>query len=185
MPQDPGSSDGGNNGACRSFDEMIESLYGELRAVAARTRWSGPQATRPTSLLHDAYLKWRQSPNVNATSRAEIVGYFVQIMRSMMCDAARRSRSLKRGGGAIVPLGAEGNAVPAGMKPENVLIFDLALTRLREKDPRQAGIVEMKYFSGMNVTEVAQTLGVSTSTVERELREARDYLKQHMLPDGF
>ena len=102
-----------------------------------------------------------------------------------MCDAARRSRSLKRGGGAIVPLGAEGDAVLAGMKPENVLIFDLALTRLREKDPRQAGIIEMKYFSGMNVAEVAQTLGISTSTVERELREGKDFLKHHMLPDIF
>jgi RNA polymerase sigma factor (TIGR02999 family) len=175
----------------RAFNELVERLYPKLRALAARVRWHGPEATQPTALLHNAYLKLLRSEDLESRAENEIIGIFAHVMRQIMVDAARKAGAEKRGGGArAVPLvsGDLAEARPVHGKdeisPEDVLTVDAALTELRLQNPRQADIMERRYFLGMTSGETASVLAVSLTTVEREWREGKKFLRDKIRPSG-
>jgi RNA polymerase sigma factor (TIGR02999 family) len=171
----------------RSFNELTERLYTRLKPLAARIRWSPESATlSPTVLLHEAYLRLLRSEQTTAPDD-EIIGRFAHVMKQIMVEAARRKRSQKRGAGGIVPL-KDGDSQVLGLREEeplpyeDVLALDAAEAELRRSDPRQAAIIERRFYLGLTVDETARLLGVSTTTVERGYREAKEFLQSRLRP---
>ena len=167
------------------LDALVERLYSRLKGLAARVQWRGPEATRPTSLLHAAYLKLRTSGNLGPKTESEIIGIFAHVMRQIMVDAARKARSRKRGGGMLVtPLenheDARESVAPQTIAPEDVLAVNRALTDLDKQSARQARVFEYKYYLGMTVPEIASVFGVSVATIERNWRDGKKFLSERL-----
>jgi RNA polymerase sigma factor (TIGR02999 family) len=166
---------GGDRGA---EDQLIPLVYGELRRIAAgQMRYEGRAHTlQATALVHEAYLRLAKPGAGGWQNRAHFFAVAARVMRRLLVDAARARNADKRGGGAIaVPDGLDFIAVEAG-DPEEMIAIDRALTRLAEMDARQARIVELRFFAGMTVEEIAELLGISSRTVKREWRMARAWL---------
>ncbi len=149
-------------------------VYDELRALAGKYfRQASGVDVAPTSIVHEAYLKlcaahpsWRDEEHFAAVAATA--------MRQVLVDRARRQRAEKRGGQwerVTLSLAIEG--LPDRL---DLAALDDALTALAALDPRQAKIVELRFFGGLLVPQVANVLNVSTSTVEKEWRRARAWL---------
>jgi RNA polymerase sigma factor (TIGR02999 family) len=172
-----------NDVDARALDELFSATYEELRRLAASVRRSDPTATlSPTGLVNEAWLKLRASPWVANTTRLHFKRIAARAMRQVLVEAARRRRSEKRGGGvALVTLDetVEG-AVVAGTTADDLLALDEALTDLARIQPRQATLVESRFFGGLDVAETAQLLEISESTVLRDWRAARAWLAREL-----
>jgi RNA polymerase sigma factor (TIGR02999 family) len=165
----------------RSFDELVERLYADLKTLAIRVRWQGPVATQPTSLLNEAYMRLRSCRGIETKPKEEVLTIFAHVMRNIMVDAARKVRSRKRGGGAT-PVALDTAHAPV-VSPDvsaDVLTVDAALALLQEQNPRQASTVEMRYFLGLTVAEIALVSDMGVSTVERDWREGMKFLRAKM-----
>ena len=156
---------------------MLSVVYGELRRLAASyLRRERPGHTlQPTALVHEAYVRLMNQRQIDWSNRAQFVGLAAVMMRRILVNHARDRIADKRGGGAEhVPLTLAGEGIGA---PEvNLLDLHEALNDLSETDPRKAKIVELKFFGGLTTDEIAETLGVSTATVERDWKFARAWL---------
>ena len=166
-------------GAPDALDRLMPLVYGELRRIAHRhlSRGRGPETIHTTALVHEAYLRLAGPTPPAAADRAHFFAIASTAMRHVLVDYARRRTALKRGGGAHATTlsGAKGLAVDA--RAEEVLALDDALGRLAALDERLARVVEMRFFGGMEVEEVAAALGVSDRTVKRDWRKARAFLQ--------
>jgi RNA polymerase sigma-70 factor, ECF subfamily len=131
-----------------------------------------------TELVHEAYLRLvgRQAPDWQ--DRAHFFAVAAQVMRNLLVDHARARRRDKRGGGLIFPLD-ETHAL-AAVKSEDLLEIEDALKRLSAIDLRQGQIVELRYFGGLSIEEVAAVLHISECTVKREWRMAKAWLRARM-----
>jgi RNA polymerase sigma factor (TIGR02999 family) len=160
----------------RALDELFSAAYEELRRLASCVRRDDPSATlSPTALVHEAWIKLAGSPGVAAYSRLHFKRIAARAMRQVLIEAARRRRALKRGGGA--PLVTFDDALDAGAETaEDVLALDAALDALARIQPRQAAMVESRFFGGLDIPETAQLLGVSEATVLRDWRAAKAWL---------
>jgi len=157
---------------------MVES---ELRRIAANyMRRERPGHTLQTSaLVNEAYLKLVDQRQVRWQNRSHFFALASQLMRRILLDHARSQRRVKRGGDAI-PLNLDDVAVMAPEKSAELVALDDALTRLAEFDPRKAKIVEMRFFGGLTVDEVAEALGIAPITVMLHWRLARAWLQREM-----
>jgi RNA polymerase sigma factor (TIGR02999 family) len=160
--------------------ELLALVYDDLRALAAR-QLSGERAGHtlsPTALVHEAYLRLGGDPGV-ATDRRHFYALAAQRMRQVLVDHARRRDAGKRGGGAQrVPLTL---SVPDPHAPlVDALALDQALQRLEELDPRKVRVVELRFFAGLEMAEIAAVLGVSRATAQRDWEVARTFLYQSM-----
>lgn len=156
-------------------------VYGELRQLAASHLRSerGDHTLQPTALVHEAYLRLVGQRSVSWANRAHFFGIAAQMMRRVLVDHARRRLAAKRSPGALrIDLGDEAAAAP-DRAPE-LLALDRALTELERLDPRQARVVELRFFAGLSVEETAEVAGVSTATVKREWRTARAFLRHEI-----
>jgi len=165
------------NGNERALDRLMPLVYDELRRLAASyMRRERPDHTlQPTALLNEAYLRLVDQTRIAWQGRAHFFGIAAQMMRRILLDHARQLKAAKRGsGGSKLPLEA------ALGEPErqdvDVIALDEALTRLEELDPRQSRVVELRFFAGLEVNEVAEVLGISRATVNREWAIARTWL---------
>jgi RNA polymerase sigma factor (TIGR02999 family) len=173
-----------------ALNELLPLVYGELRRQAARQLRSQPpgHTLQATALVHEAYLRLADAPG-DWQGRSHFFGVAARAMRSILVDHARARRAAKRGGGGVaVTLGA---AERAGELPDrtadadvDVEALDEALTRLAGLDPRQARVVELRYFGGLSIEETAGVLGVSHATVEREWKTARLWLRRELRGDS-
>ncbi|HEX6972854.1 MAG TPA: sigma-70 family RNA polymerase sigma factor [Vicinamibacterales bacterium] len=158
-------------------DELLPVVYNELRRLAARylQRERGGHTLQPTALVHEAYLRLIDQRKLDFTNRAQFVALAAVMMRRILVNHARDRIAAKRGGGAEhVPLTLAGEGIGA---PEvNLLDLNDALTELGESDPRKGQIVELKFFGGLTTAEIADHLGVSVATVERDWKFARAWL---------
>lgn len=154
-----------------SADELVPLLYEELRRLASKYA-SGGSEVSPTSVVHEAFLKLQ---GATANEMEHFRALAARAMRQVLVDRARRRSAARRGGDwERVTLSV---ALEEGAKEScDVESLDAALTELETLDSRQARIVELRYFAGMTVPEVARELDVSTSTVEKEWRRARAWL---------
>lgn len=156
---------------------MLPIVYGELRRLAASyLRRERPGHTlQPTALVHEAYVRLIDQRQIDWSNRAQFVGIAAVMMRRILVNHARDRVAEKRGGGAEhVPMTLAGEGIGA---PEvNLLDLHEALNDLAETDPRKAKIVELKFFGGLTTGEIAETLDVSTATVERDWKFARAWL---------
>jgi RNA polymerase sigma-70 factor (ECF subfamily) len=156
--------------------KLAPLVYEELRRRAARCmRGERPDHTlEPTALVHEAYLKLTAQRKVAWKSRMQFYCVAARLMRRVLVDHAREVKAAKRGGGRKVSL--ESSLLYSAEKPGELLSIDEALTRLGEQDPRQARVVELRFFGGCSEEEIAGILGVSTRTVKRDWRIARAWL---------
>lgn len=158
------------------LDQLFSAAYEELRRIAATVRRGDPSVTlTPTALVHEAWLKLAASPGFEATSRLHFNRIAARAMRQVLVEAARRRLAGKRGGGVIaVTLEDAPGAAPASA--DEVLALDSALEALARVSPRQAQVVESRFFGGLDVAETAALLGTSEATVLRDWRAARAWL---------
>jgi len=166
----------------RADDRLLERVYDTLRRIAIaqlRGERSG-HTLQPTALVHEAYLRLLGQRDVDWRDRAHFFGLASKTMRRILVDHARRRRAQKRGAGEEVEsLSVEVTAGGAGDPTEAVDLLDLdrALDRFAERFPRQAKVVEMRYFSGLEFDQVAVALEVSPRTVKRDWSFARAWLR--------
>ena len=164
--------------------QLFPLVYGELRKVARSYlgRERAQHTLQPTALVNEAWLRLRDQRRVDWQGRTHVLAVGAQAMRRVLIDHGRGRRRQKRGGGeAHVTLHTWLNAVnDQPVEVEDALALDAALTKLATVDERQASIVEMRYFGGMTVPEVAEALGVSVRTVEGEWTHAKAWLKREL-----
>ena len=151
--------------------------YEELRRLASSVRRNDPGATlSPTALVNEAWLKLADSPEVARTSQVHFKRIAARAMRQVLIEAARRRHARKRGGpdAALVTFD---DAVDAGATcAADVLALDSALDELALISPRQAMMVESRFFGGLDVSETAELLQVSEATILRDWRAAKAWL---------
>lgn len=160
---------------------LVPLIYGELRRMAARyMRRERPDHTlEATALVHEAYVRLVGQTRMNWRNRAHFFGVTAQIMRRILVDHARKRQADKRGGVAA-QVSLDHVAVISPQPSEELLALDEALLRLSQWDPRQCRIVELKYFAGLEIEEIAAVLEVSPRTVKRDWNVARAWLRSEI-----
>jgi RNA polymerase sigma factor (TIGR02999 family) len=174
-----------NDGDKTALDQLIPIVYAELRRQAARyLRQERPGHTlQTTALINEAYLRLVDQKSVQWQNRAQFFGIAAQLMRRILVDHARTKHRAKRGGSAIRVSLSEAIAVTKDTNQDLVEI-DEALTRLAEIDEQQSKIVELRFFSGLNVEETAAALNISPATVKRDWSVAKAWLHREITRDG-
>ncbi len=164
-----------------ALEQLVPLLYDELRRVAGRYlgRERVGHTLQPTALVHEAFLRLVGVSNIEWQNRAQFIGVAAEMMRRILVDYARARATEKRGGGVtLVALAA--TDIPGKEKGGELLAVDEALTRLAELDPRQAKIVEMRFFGGLTIEETAAAMDLSAATVKREWTIARAWLHREL-----
>jgi RNA polymerase sigma factor (TIGR02999 family) len=174
-------------GDAGAFEVAFAHVYDELRRLAERVRRNQPSDTlNATALVHEAWLKLAPASASDWEGRRHFLNVAARAMRQVLVDAARERLAAKRGGGAVAVTldDAAGKGVAAPMRDEAVLALDEALARLAALDPRQARVVELRWFAGFTAEETAEALGISTPTVQRDWRAARAWLTLQLRDGG-
>jgi RNA polymerase sigma factor (TIGR02999 family) len=172
-------------GNAAATHDLFQRVYRELRQLAGYyMRSERPDHTlQPTALVHEAYLRLVEQRNLPGESRAHFFGVAANVMRRILIDHARAHRANKRGGRDVkVPL--EDAPSMAAENPEYLLEIDQALERLAAIDPRQAQVVELRFYGGLSVEETAEILGVGARTIDRDWRIARGWLRRQLSGSG-
>ncbi len=167
-------SDGGDD----ATNKLMPLVYDELRRQAARfiRRERDGHSMQTTGLVHEAYLKLVDQRSVNWQNRAHFYGIAAQAMKRILVDHAKARHREKRGGVAEnLPLDEARFAV-SNEKSVDLVELDEALTRLANLDARQARLVELKFFAGMSIDEIAEILQISPATIKREWNSAKAWL---------
>jgi RNA polymerase sigma factor (TIGR02999 family) len=170
-----------SSGDASAHDRLFPLVYDALRDLARRElRRERPDHTlSATALVHEAYLKLVQLERIDWKGRAHFFGVCAPVMRQVLISHARSRNAAKRGAGAAkLPL-SDALAV-AEERPEELLALDEALARLEALSPRQARVVEARFFAGLSVEETAAALGISPATVKREWTAARAWLNREL-----
>jgi RNA polymerase sigma factor (TIGR02999 family) len=168
----------------RALDRLYTATYEELRRLAASVRRGSSLVTlSPTTLVNEAWMKLAGSPGIASTSRLHFKRIAARAMRQVLVEAARRKTARKRGGGTMVLVTLDESVAEAASRPEEVLALDAALEELSKLEPRQAEMVECRFFAGLDVAETAQVLQVSEATVHRDWRAAKAWLASAIRKD--
>jgi RNA polymerase sigma factor (TIGR02999 family) len=170
-------------GGVESLDRLVPMVYDELRLIAHR-HLARRQRERPrsgtlatTALVNEAYLKLVDQADARWHDRAHFLAVAAVAMRHILIDRARASIARKRGGGdAAVTL--DEDALAADDVPARLLELDEALDRLAQLDPRLARVVECRFFGGLSEAEIAEALGITERTVQRDWAKARMLLRR-------
>jgi RNA polymerase sigma factor (TIGR02999 family) len=161
-------------------DELFSLAYEELRRLAASVKRGDRSATlSPTALVHEAWIKLANSPQLATTSPLHFKRIAARAMRQVLVDAARRRKAEKRGAGAGLVTFDE-SLSEAASTAEEVIALDAALDQLAQLSPRQASMVESRFFGGLDVKETAELLNVSEATVLRDWRAAKAWLAHEL-----
>ena len=173
------------NGDKKAQEKLFQIVYNELHRQAAgylRHEHSG-LSLQTTDLIHEAYLRLTDRPDVEWQNRLHFFAVAATVMRHILVDHARSRQAAKRGGSAIrLPL-EEAIVVQQGQDLDFVAL-DEALTRLAEIDPQQIQVVELRFFSGLSVEETAKLLDVSERTVKRDWNVAKAWLRRELSRGG-
>ena len=163
-------------------EELLDSIYAELRVQARlqMARLRPGQTLQATALVHEAWLKIQREGDGNWDSRAHFFSAAARAMRNILVDQVRRKSRGKHGGEfKREPLGAD-IASPLDDQNVDILALDEALKALEKAYERPARIVMLRYFAGLSLAQVGESLGVSTRTVDREWAFARSWLWQRL-----
>ena len=169
----------------KESDELYERVYGELKRMArAHLRRDGVATLSTTELVHETFLKLGGGSDNQWEGRAHFFGAASRAMRQVLVDFARRRRAAKRGGVATRVSLRDDHAL-LDVQLDEIIAIDEALERLDAVDERLRKIVELRFFAGFGEREVAEILGVTTRTVERDWLKARLFLLQALAPHGI
>jgi len=168
-------------GRAEALEELFPLVYDQLRALAGAflRRERAGHTLQPTALVHETYFRLTGRSQVSVRDRAHFFAVAAQAMRRILVDHARRQRAAKRVDPADrVPLDEASPAVAAA--DVDLIALHEALDDLAQVNPRQARVVELRYFGGMTTEETAEVLEVSTATVERDWQAARLWLHRQL-----
>jgi RNA polymerase sigma-70 factor (ECF subfamily) len=170
----------GDRGA---LDELMPLIYRELHKLAKRhmMQQEPGHTLQTTAVIHEAYLKLGGRSDKNWENRAHFFGVAAKAMRHVLVDHARTRQATKRGGAIRIEQLDEGVDVGVARAGEMIALDD-ALTTLARQYPRQADVVELRYFGGLSVKETAATLKLSPETVARDWRFAKAFLRNELHP---
>lgn len=172
---------GTSHAAGEAETQLNASIYKELRRIASAKMHAerGNHTLQPTALVHEAYMRLADQPASAWRDRSRILGLAAHAMRHILVDYARARSAEKRGAGAIQVTLDDGLA--ASNSPfADVLAVDQALSRLAEFDPRQAEIVELRYFAGLTFEEIADRLNIGVRTAKSDWAMARAWLHNEL-----
>lgn len=170
----------GDRASLESLAPLVES---ELRRIAAAylRRERASHTLQPTALINEAWLRLVKQEHADFENRQRFFALAAQVMRRILVDHARSAHAAKRGDGVLPALWKE-SAPGAAAGVEEFLALNEALEQLAAFSPRQAQVIELRYFGGLNLDELANLLGVSASTISREQRSAEAWLGRAMAP---
>ncbi len=162
-------------GGANALDELLPLVYGELRRLATSylRRERSDHTLQPTALVHEAYLRLVGQQSIEWENRAHFFGVSARLMREILIEYARARGRQKRGGEFKTLIELDIAVSFRNEKQLDVVAIDKALSKLETLDERQARIVEMKFFGGMTIEEIAEVLSVSPATVKREWSTAK------------
>ena len=166
-----------------TMDALVPLLYDELRRIAhyrLRAEQTG-HTLETTGLVHEAYLRLAGSERLELADRAHLLAVAAQAMRHVLIDSAVRRKAGKRGGG-VATVSLDDVPVVDAARSDELLALDEALTRLGAIDPRQAKVVECRFFGGMSIEDTAAALDLSPATVKRDWALARAWLNRALRP---
>jgi RNA polymerase sigma-70 factor (ECF subfamily) len=163
----------------QALEDLTPIVYRELRLLAAsylrkERQW---HTLQPTALVNEAYLRLVDQKSPNWQNRSHFFGVAARLMRQILVDHARRKNADKRAG-AMVPF--EEAVSFQQERGSDLIALDLGLQTLEKVDPRKCKVVELRYFGGLSMEEIAQTLDVSPVTIRRDLRMAEAWLHNQM-----
>lgn len=164
--------------AAATVDALLAEVYDRLKAMASRQRARGgsPPTLGTTELVHELYLRMGASGDKRFAEPVQFFAYAARAMRTILIDAARARGQLKAGGD-LKRVALSDPAVDAvELDPARAIQLDAALRRLEADDPRAARVVELHYFAGLPLQQIAELLGVVRRTVDRDWRYARAFL---------
>ena len=183
MPAEQGLTEllrNSRRGDSDSEARLMELVYNELRRMASgllRSEARG-HTLQTSALVHEAYLRMGGGQGIDAPNRAYFFSAAARGMRRVLVDHARRKHAQRRDAGERIAFNVEEiQAAIAGPHPADLCDVDEALNRLAKLDPRQAQIVELRFFGGLSSPETAEALGISEATVKRDWVMARAWLK--------
>lgn len=166
-----------------SLNALVEMVYPELQKLARRCFRDERvgHVLQPTALVNEAYFRLLAHEDHNWQNRAHFFGAAAQIMRRILVDHARANRTRKRLGDRST-VGLDGVTLVSNPASIDVIALDRALTDLEQVAPRQARVVELRYFGGLNVLETAEALQMNARTVDRDWVAARSWLRRRLRP---
>lgn len=170
-----------NGGDEDALPRLAECVYAELHRMAHRYMRSERRADtlQTTALIHEAYLRLADVTGIEWRARAQFFALAAKMMRRILVDAARARAAHKRGGGAI-RVDLDATAVVSNAPEQSILALNDALTAFAQTAPRQAQVVELRYFGGLNEDEIAATLSTSPRTVRRDWDLAKAWLSREL-----
>jgi RNA polymerase sigma factor (TIGR02999 family) len=170
----------------RELDYLFSITYEELRRLAYTVKRGDPGASlSPTTLVNEAWLKLANSPGFASTSQLHFKRIAARAMRQVLIEAARRRNAGKRGGGWGVTIIAFDDSIDVKAScDEELIALDAALEELAHMNPRQAMMVESRFFGGLDINEAATLLQVSEATILRDWRAAKAWLAHELRRAG-
>jgi len=168
-------------GESEALDQLMPLVYNELRRMARRYMGRQPagHTLQTTALIHEAYLRLVGQEEKHWENRAHFFGVAAQAMRHILVDYARTRQTAKRGG-ARRAVSLEEAAIVSDERAAELVVLDEALAELARLAPRQSQVVELRYFGGLSVAEIAEALKVSTDTVRRDWNQAKAWLYRRL-----
>lgn len=159
-----------------ALDRLMELVYGELRQLARRhlANQKPGHALQPSDLVNEAFTHLHDQSRIAWESRAHFFAFAAKVMHNILLDHARRKKNQPKVGLS------EADKLNAPEREFDLIALDEALERLEKLDPRMSRIVELRYFSGLTVEEIAVTLGLGTATVKRDWSRARAWLLREL-----
>jgi RNA polymerase sigma-70 factor (ECF subfamily) len=164
-----------------ALDDLTPLVYRELRQLAAsylRKEREG-HTLQPTALVHEAYLRLVDQKSPTWQDRSHFFGVAARLMRQILVDHARRRKAGKRAG-SRVKVSLDEALTFQQERSRDLVALDIGLSALEKLDPRKCKAVELRYFGGLSLEEIAQALDVSAVTVRRDLRMAEAWLRHEM-----
>lgn len=175
------------NGNKEASNQLMPIVYKELRKMAANVMQREPpgHTLQPTAVVNEAYMRMLAGSDLNPENRAHFFGIAARSMRQVLVDHARHKLADKRGGIGKRKVELEDGFALTPEQSAEVIAVHEVLERLKKLDGRQEQVVEMHYFAGNEINEIALALGISERTVKRDLQTARLFLKQHLAAKGM
>jgi RNA polymerase sigma factor (TIGR02999 family) len=170
------------SGGRDSLERLLPLIYHELRAIAHRQLGARGGTLSTTELVHEAYLKLAVQSHGEWRDRAHFLALASVAMRHVLVDRAKARAAVKRGGGRHRVSFEEGR-IAVDEQPEALLQLDEALERLAVAEPRLARVVECRFFGGLREEEIAEVLGITVRTVQRDWAKARMLLRRALEPE--
>jgi RNA polymerase sigma factor (TIGR02999 family) len=170
-----------DDAAPQSADVLFDAVYARLKAMAGRqlARGSAQASLDTTALVHELYLRVTTNRELAFSHPAQFFAYAARAMRHLLRDRAR-DRLRQRAGGNWVRMTLTGSDPIAITSAEQALALDAAMERLAQSDPRAAQVVELRYFAGLSLEQVAETLELTRRTIDRDWRFARAFLHDQL-----